>query len=57
MLPDGSLSIGVNDDKLIVIYLKNISLNLAAFPNVYIHALHACVTTEFRARSNTHSAT
>jgi len=39
MLPEGSLSTEVADDKIIVSSLKNIDLNLTMLPNKYLHTL------------------
>jgi len=40
----------VVDDKVIVIYLNNINLNLVVLPNEYLHTLEAGVTAKFRDR-------
>jgi len=49
-LPEGSLSAESTDDKIIISTLKNISLNIAALPNEFLHALQTGVTMKFRAR-------
>lgn len=49
-LPDGSLSTKVVADKAIVIFLKNISLNLDALPNEFLHTLQVGVIAEVKAR-------
>jgi len=52
MLPDGSLSAEVADDKAIVISLKNNGLKLAALPNDYLHMLQEGLLVELRAREH-----
>lgn len=49
-LPEGSLSTESAHDKVITSTLKNISLNIVALPNKYLHALYTCVMTELRTR-------
>ena len=50
MLPKGSLSAEVDNDKAIVSSLKNIRLNLTTLSNEYLHTLETGVTAELRAR-------
>jgi len=38
-LPEGSLSIELVNDKIIISTLKNISQNIATIPNEFLHAL------------------
>jgi len=39
MLLDGSLSMEEADDKVVISFLRNISLNLTVLPNEYLHTL------------------
>ena len=46
---DGSLRVESTNDRIILITLKNIGLNIAMLPNEILHALHAGVIEELRA--------
>lgn len=48
MLPKGSLSIELVDDKIIVSTLKNIDLNIAMLPNEYLHVLQIGIKMQLR---------
>lgn len=49
-LLEGSLSAEATDDRVIIISLKNIGLNLTTLPNEYLHMLLSGVIVELRSQ-------
>jgi len=49
-LPEGSLSIESDDEKIMISTLKNIGLNIGKIPNEFLHSLKEGVIEELRAQ-------